>query len=61
MQPRVTIACDSRVAFIVSHGNASPSALKLPLWLRLPANDNRAAEKAPLRVVDGLAPTSSAF
>ena len=52
MLARTTISCDDRVAFVISFG--VPSALRHPLWLRLPSNENfRAAGRHRLRVVDG--------
>jgi hypothetical protein len=50
MSPRMMIACDNHVAFIISHGNASPSALSHPLWLRLLANEN-ACVNSRLRLI----------
>jgi hypothetical protein len=63
MQPRMTIACDDHVAFIVSHGNASPSALKYPLWLRQPANTNDCGNTggSHLRVIETAAADTAAL
>jgi hypothetical protein len=59
MPPRMTIACDDHIAFIISRGNAGPSALMHPLWLRPPANENARVESR-LRLIESSAPTSAA-
>ncbi len=55
MQPRLTISCQDHVAFVVTHGRQGQSALRHPLWLRFPANENYpAAGKSRLRLVESL-------
>jgi len=52
MQARTTISCGDDVAFVISFG--VPTALRHPLWLRLPSNENlRKAGKHRLYVVQG--------
>ncbi len=52
MQARTTISCGDDVTFVISFG--VPTALRHPLWLRLPSNENlRQAGKHRLYVVQG--------
>ena len=56
MASRMTIRCGDEVRFTVSIACASPSALGIPLWLKLPANANeRASGKYRWRVIEGQA------
>ena len=59
MQARMAISCGEHVAFVLTHGHAGPSALRHPLWLRLPANENLpAAGKFRLHVIENPIPRS---
>ena len=60
MQARTTISCGDDVSFVISFG--VPTALRHPLWLRLPSNENLPkAGKHRLYVVEsesGLVPVA---
>jgi hypothetical protein len=58
MQSRMTISCEDNVAFVISLGRARPTALRYPLWLKVPAND-RATARRRLRVIGSLAPVTA--
>jgi hypothetical protein len=55
MPPRLAINCEDRVAFVITFHRASPSALRYPLWLKRPINENEPSALTRFHVVESTA------